>query len=93
MATQKNTIPQPHPITRVALYARVSTVNHGQDTQVQTRELQEYASRRGWTVVGEYHPARRRARVHLLRQGNKLDTQRVERCSPCWAPSPNLSGA
>jgi DNA invertase Pin-like site-specific DNA recombinase len=39
---------------RVALYARVSTINHGQDAQVQTRELQEYASRRGWTVVGEY---------------------------------------
>jgi DNA invertase Pin-like site-specific DNA recombinase len=56
MATAQSTTshPQPRPITRVAFYARISTVNHGQDTQVQTRELQEYASRRGWTVVGEY---------------------------------------
>lgn len=39
---------------RVAIYARVSTANNGQDPTMQTRELQEYAERRGWTVVGEY---------------------------------------
>jgi hypothetical protein len=39
---------------RVAIYARVSTANNGQDPTMQTRELQEYASRRGWTVAGEY---------------------------------------
>ena len=38
---------------RVAIYARVST-NHGQDVGLQTRELQEYCDRRGWTVAGEY---------------------------------------
>jgi DNA invertase Pin-like site-specific DNA recombinase len=34
---------------RVALYARVSTLDKGQDAEVQLRELREYASRRGWT--------------------------------------------
>ena len=39
---------------RAALYARVSTANNGQDPRVQTRELQEYCQRRGWTLAGEY---------------------------------------
>src|ERR1700687_1361863 len=39
---------------RAAIYARVSTANNGQDTPMQTRELQEYCERRGWTVAGEY---------------------------------------
>lgn len=39
---------------RVALYARVSTANNGQDPTMQTGELQEYAERRGWTIAGEY---------------------------------------
>lgn len=38
---------------RVALYARVSTLN-GQHPEMQLAELREYASRRGWNVVGEY---------------------------------------
>lgn len=37
-----------------ALYARVSTTNKGQDPEMQLTELREYASKRGWTVVGEY---------------------------------------
>ena len=41
-------------INRVAIYARVSTTNHGQDVTFQTRELREYVERRGWTVIGEY---------------------------------------
>jgi DNA invertase Pin-like site-specific DNA recombinase len=40
--------------TRVAIYARVSTVNHGQDVSMQTRELQQFATARGWQVAGEY---------------------------------------
>ena len=43
----------PLTITRVALYARVSTLN-GQDPEMQLSELREYAARRGWTVSGEY---------------------------------------
>src|ERR1700687_2820412 len=39
---------------RAAIYARVSTANNGQDPTMQTRELQEYCERRGWTVAGEY---------------------------------------
>ena len=38
---------------RVALYARVSTLN-GQHPEMQLAELREYASRRGWQVTGEY---------------------------------------
>ena len=32
---------------RVAIYARVSTANNGQDPTMQTRELREYCERRG----------------------------------------------
>ena len=39
---------------KVAIYARVSTANNGQDPTMQTRELREYAERRGWTVTNEY---------------------------------------
>jgi len=41
-------------INRVALYARVSTTNHGQDVDLQLRELREYCERRGWQIAGEY---------------------------------------
>ena len=44
----------PLAITRVALYARVSTSNGHQDPEMQLRELREYADRRGWQVAGEY---------------------------------------
>jgi DNA invertase Pin-like site-specific DNA recombinase len=40
--------------TRVAIYARVSTTNHGQDVGLQTRELRQFAEARAWTVAGEY---------------------------------------
>ncbi len=39
---------------RAAIYARVSTTNHGQDVTLQTRELKQFADARGWQVVGEY---------------------------------------
>jgi len=39
---------------RVAIYARVSTVNHGQDVNLQTRELRQFAEARGWQIAGEY---------------------------------------
>jgi DNA invertase Pin-like site-specific DNA recombinase len=38
---------------RVALYARVSTLN-GQHPEMQLNELREYAARRGWVVTSEY---------------------------------------
>src|SRR5215469_735856 len=40
-------------ISRVALYARVSTLNN-QDPEMQLAELREYADRRGWQVYEEY---------------------------------------
>jgi DNA invertase Pin-like site-specific DNA recombinase len=39
---------------RAAIYARVSTTNHGQDVTLQTRELEQFAQARGWHVVGQY---------------------------------------
>jgi DNA invertase Pin-like site-specific DNA recombinase len=45
---------EPQPISRVALYARVSTANGHQDPELQLSELREYAARRGWIVAREY---------------------------------------
>lgn len=42
-----------HSTVRVALYARVSTMN-GQNPEMQLAELREYAARRGWTITSEY---------------------------------------
>ena len=39
---------------RVALYARVSTLNQGQDTGLQLEELRQVAAQRGWIVSAEY---------------------------------------
>lgn len=41
-------------ITRVALYARVSTSNNGQSPEMQLLELREYCRNRGWSVSNEY---------------------------------------
>jgi DNA invertase Pin-like site-specific DNA recombinase len=40
--------------TRVAVYARVSTTNHGQDVTLQTRELKQFVEARRWTTVDAY---------------------------------------
>ena len=39
---------------RAALYARVSTVAHGQDVGLQLDELRQIAERRGWVIHDEY---------------------------------------
>jgi DNA invertase Pin-like site-specific DNA recombinase len=39
---------------KVALYARVSTINHQQDPEVQLRELRQLCQARGWTIAREY---------------------------------------
>jgi DNA invertase Pin-like site-specific DNA recombinase len=39
---------------RVALYARVSTRDKGQDTENQLTQLREFARIQGWTVTSEY---------------------------------------
>ncbi len=40
-------------ISRIAIYARVSTLN-GQNPELQLSEIREYAARRGLEVFGEY---------------------------------------
>jgi DNA invertase Pin-like site-specific DNA recombinase len=57
------------PTIRAALYARVSTTDKGQDTEVQMRELREYAQRRGWTAVEfcDHMSGTRDDRPHLKR--------------------------
>ena len=42
------------PKVLAAVYSRVSTVGHGQDPAVQTRELVEYCQRRGWEIFDCY---------------------------------------
>lgn len=44
----------PETVCRVALYARVSTVNGHQDPEMQLAELREYAGRRSLTIHEEY---------------------------------------
>jgi DNA invertase Pin-like site-specific DNA recombinase len=39
---------------RAAIYARVSTIGHGQSPEMQLNELREQCLRRGWQIVGEY---------------------------------------
>jgi DNA invertase Pin-like site-specific DNA recombinase len=39
---------------KIALYARVSTKDKGQDTENQLVQLREFASKQGWTVFREY---------------------------------------
>jgi DNA invertase Pin-like site-specific DNA recombinase len=39
---------------RAALYARISTVGHGQDAGLQLDELRQVAAQRGWTIAGEF---------------------------------------
>lgn len=46
---QMPTIPQ-----RVALYARVSTKDKGQDTENQLAQLRQFAATQGWAVAREY---------------------------------------
>ena len=40
--------------TSAAIYARVSTIGHGQSPEMQLSELREHCLRRGWQIVGEY---------------------------------------
>lgn len=39
---------------RVALYARVSTKDKGQDTENQLRQLRDFAKQQGWELAAEY---------------------------------------
>ena len=39
---------------RVAIYARVSTLEKGQDPETQLRQLREYVKRRNFSMEGEF---------------------------------------
>ncbi len=39
---------------RAAIYARVSTTNHGQDVGLQTRDLEDFCQRNGLTIANTY---------------------------------------
>ncbi len=39
---------------RVGVYARVSTTDKGQDTELQLRDLRTFVQARGWRVHEEY---------------------------------------
>jgi DNA invertase Pin-like site-specific DNA recombinase len=39
---------------RIALYARVSTKDKGQDTENQLLQLRQFCTQRGWEIAGEY---------------------------------------
>src|SRR6267143_4701990 len=39
---------------KIALYARVSTKDKGQDTENQLVQLREFAAKQGWTISREY---------------------------------------
>jgi DNA invertase Pin-like site-specific DNA recombinase len=39
---------------KIALYARVSTADKGQDPEMQLRELREYCERRHWSITSEF---------------------------------------
>jgi DNA invertase Pin-like site-specific DNA recombinase len=43
-----------HESTRVAIYARVSTKDKGQEVENQLRQLREFSAVQGWRVVREY---------------------------------------
>ena len=50
MATQS----LPHRNIRVAIYARVSTKDKGQEVENQLRQLREFSSSQGWLVYREF---------------------------------------
>jgi DNA invertase Pin-like site-specific DNA recombinase len=43
-----------HTISRVAIYARVSTKDKGQEVENQLRQLRGFAALQGWTVYHEF---------------------------------------
>lgn len=54
MTKRKPGIPEAPVIRTIALYARVSTKDKGQDTTNQLVPMREFAERNGWTIVREY---------------------------------------
>lgn len=70
-----------------AVYSRVSTIGHGQDPTMQTRELTEYCQRRGWEIfdcyVDEGHSGKKDSRPELNRLMADAHARRFDVCV-CW---------
>jgi DNA invertase Pin-like site-specific DNA recombinase len=67
---------------RAAIYARVSTINAGQDPTMQTRELEEYCQRRGWQLHDTYvdvgASGKKDSRPHLNRMMQDAHERRFD---------------
>jgi DNA invertase Pin-like site-specific DNA recombinase len=61
---------------RVPIYARVSTVDRGQDPETQLLALREYVARRGFTLAGEYVDYASGTREDRPQYGTLLDMVR-----------------
>lgn len=72
---------------KAAVYSRVSTVGHGQDPAMQTRELREYCQRRGWDIfdcyVDEGASGKKDSRPALNRLMRDAHTRRFD-VVVCW---------
>jgi DNA invertase Pin-like site-specific DNA recombinase len=82
-----STLPQESRSLRVALYARISTLNHGQDVGLQLAELREYALARGWHVTDEYADQGIRGCVESRPELNRLMADARKRrfdVVACW---------
>lgn len=70
-----------------AVYARVSTIGHGQDPTMQTRELTEYCQRRAWQIYGCYvdtgHSGKKDSRPALNRLMRDAHARRFDVIC-CW---------
>jgi len=72
---------------RVALYARVSTADKGQNPEVQLTPLREYCQARGWSCVGEYvdegYSGAKDRRPHLDKLMNLAKKRQID-CVVVW---------
>ena len=78
---------------RVAIYARVSTLNHGQDVSLQTRELQQFASARSWAIAGEYIDAGVSGAKDSRPELNRLMADALPRGDSTWFAYGDLIGS
>ena len=62
-------------IKRVAIYARVSTANLGQDVTLQTRELERFAQARGWKIATRDAPATYGSSLALQERSQERTTE------------------
>src|SRR4051795_5286733 len=61
---------------RAAIYARVSTIDRGQDPETQLRQLREYAERRGFPIAFEFVDHTSGAKTDRVQYRTMLDAAR-----------------